>query len=150
MGNRATAVLTDGRRLRIALPFSPAGPLPKLALQALSAVLPAATVTQLSSRLLSTPGMRLCCSSGVSLNWHPPRRVGSDTRSLRRVLSAVKGSVRSYEEGFVSTERNVFERVVPFAAAFSPFALTLDDMLRVESPLAKAQSESTASHRQLN
>ncbi len=59
VGNRATAEMADGQKLRIALPMSPAGPLPRLALQALSASLPPATMFELSSGLFSTPGMLL-------------------------------------------------------------------------------------------
>ncbi|KAL3147502.1 hypothetical protein ABBQ38_014558 [Trebouxia sp. C0009 RCD-2024] len=56
VGNRVTVVLQSGEALRVALPFAPAGPLPKLALDALRSVLPAPLFHSLSVKHLLLPG----------------------------------------------------------------------------------------------
>lgn len=48
--------LRDGRQMRVQLPFAPASPLPKLALDALAAVLPPASWFLLFSCQLAAPG----------------------------------------------------------------------------------------------
>ena len=37
------------------------------------------------------------------MRWHEPRREGRSERRERRALSAPNGSVRGYEDGFVSS-----------------------------------------------
>ena len=51
-----TVVLQTGEAVRVALPFAPAGPLPKLALDALRSVLPAGLFHSLSVKHLLLPG----------------------------------------------------------------------------------------------
>lgn len=51
-----TVVLHNGEAVRVALPFAPAGPLPKLALDALTHVLPARLFHSLSVKHLLLPG----------------------------------------------------------------------------------------------
>lgn len=51
-----TVVLQTGEAVRVALPFAPAGPLPKLALDALRTVLPAPLYHSLSVKHLLLPG----------------------------------------------------------------------------------------------
>jgi len=51
-----TVVLQSGEAVRVALPFAPAGPLPKLALDALRSVLPAPLFHSLSVKHLLLPG----------------------------------------------------------------------------------------------
>ena len=56
VGNRVTVVLQTCEAVRVALPFAPAGPLPKLALDALRSVLPARVFHSLSVKHLLLPG----------------------------------------------------------------------------------------------
>lgn len=56
VGNRVTVVLQNGEAVRVALPFAPARPLPKLALDALRSVLPAPLFHSLCVKHLLLPG----------------------------------------------------------------------------------------------
>lgn len=57
VGERVTVVLQSGQAIRVALPFAPAGPLPKLALDALQRILPSGLYHSLASKHLLTPGV---------------------------------------------------------------------------------------------
>ena len=63
--------LQDGRQMRIQLPFAPAFPLPKLALDALAAVLPSASWYLLFSCQLAAPGesVTLLCCQAAERTW---------------------------------------------------------------------------------
>jgi len=54
--DRVTVVLQSGEAVRVALPFAPAGPLPKLALDALHQVLPTGLFHSLATKHLLSPG----------------------------------------------------------------------------------------------
>ncbi len=54
--DRVTVMLQSGEAVRVALPFAPAGPLPKLALDALHQVLPTGLFHSLATKHLLSPG----------------------------------------------------------------------------------------------
>ena len=56
VGNRVTVVLQNGEAVRVALPFAPVGPLPRLALDALQQVLPTGLYHSLATKQLLSPG----------------------------------------------------------------------------------------------
>lgn len=62
-----TVVLQTGEPVRVALPFAPAGPLPKLALDALRSVLPGRLFHSLSVKHLLLPGEVLYHTQVISL-----------------------------------------------------------------------------------
>lgn len=67
--DRVTVVLQSGEAVRVALPFAPAGPLPKLALDALHQVLPTGLFHSLATKHLLSPGdatRQLVCNFSMS------------------------------------------------------------------------------------
>ncbi|KAL0039031.1 hypothetical protein WJX77_005730 [Trebouxia sp. C0004] len=64
--DRVTVVLQSGEAVRVALPFAPAGPLPKLALDALHHVLPTGLFHLLATKHLLSPG---AASGHVEEEW---------------------------------------------------------------------------------
>ena len=58
VGDRVTVMLQSGGAVRVALPFAPVGPLPKLALEALQQVLPSGLYHSLATKHLLTAGMQ--------------------------------------------------------------------------------------------
>ena len=56
VGDRVTVVLQNDEAVRVALPFTPVGPLPKLALDALQHVLPSGLFHSLATKHLLLPG----------------------------------------------------------------------------------------------
>jgi len=56
VGDKVTVVLQNGEAVRVALPFALAGPLPKLALDALHHVLPAGLCHSIATKHLLSPG----------------------------------------------------------------------------------------------
>ena len=66
--DRVTVVLQSGEAVRVALPFAPAGPLPKLALDALQQVLPTGLFHSFAIKHLLSPGnatRQLVCISFI-------------------------------------------------------------------------------------
>lgn len=71
VADRLTVVLHSGEAVRVALPFAPAEPLPRLALEALAQVLPAGLYHSIASKQLMSPGLPSFQHLPFSLSFHP-------------------------------------------------------------------------------